>query len=281
MIYYQNTAGKQVRLDAPPFMTDITELAGFALSYQANPYTDRHGGRVNGFTAGIQTKKIAVGVLASREGIREALDRLLEVTQYDVLAGAAGRFYVGDHYLLCNLYGSAVESMFDPDIEYVEKSYQLVISYPFWCREAVTEYLPDERVVEQADFLDYPHDYSYDYLIDDFAVQSLENSHYGDSGFRMVVYGPASDPRVTIGGHLYHVRTTLYEGDYLTVDSREGTVLCTRNDGRKENLFNLRDKDSDLFRKIPPGTSTVVYDHTFGFTVTLFQERSELPWSIS
>ena len=55
MIYYQNTAGKQVCLDAPPFMTNITELAGFTLSYQANPYTDRHGGRVNGFTAGIQT----------------------------------------------------------------------------------------------------------------------------------------------------------------------------------------------------------------------------------
>ena len=281
MIYYENTAGKRVVLDAPPFMADITELAGFELSYQANPYTDRHGGRVDGFTAGIQTKSISVGVLAPQEGIREALDELLAVTQQDVLAGEAGRLYVGEHYLLCNLYGSSVEGVFDPGVEYAEKTYRLVISYPFWCREQVSEYLPGDRAVSEADFLDYPYDYSYDYLFDEFAVDTLDNAHYAPSDFRLVFYGPASDPRVTIGGHLYHVGTTLYDGDYLTVDSRTGTVSCARESGIRENLFNLRDKASDIFQKIPPGVNSVVYDHSFGFSVTLFQERSELPWNIS
>ena len=97
----------------------------------------------------------------------------------------------------------------------------------------------------------------------------------------MTVYGPVLNPKVTIAGHVYEVITTLYEGDYMVVDSRLGKVYKVLSDGSRVDLFNQRNKQSDLFEKIPKGNSTVIYNQKFGFDVTLIQERSEPRWSIS
>ena len=135
MIYYRNTAGEELRLDEPPFSVDVTELAGFSRSYNANSYVGRYGGTVNGFSAGVIEKRIDIGICAGPEEMEESLTRILRITQYDIDRDSPGRFYIGDQYILCNLAGSAVNTFFDPGIQYVDKTYTLVICYPMWCRE--------------------------------------------------------------------------------------------------------------------------------------------------
>lgn len=281
MIFYCNTAGEEVRLDEPPFSVDVTELAGFALGYNANAYVGRYGGVVNNFSAGIIEKTIDVGICADPEGMDRALEKILRVTQYDIDRDVPGRFYIGDQYILCNMVRSAVNTFFDPEIQYVDKTYTLVICYPRWCTEKTVEYLPEERESESAEYLDYPYDYAYDYLYDLSGAVQLVNDHYAASDFIMTVYGPVLNPKVTIAGHVYEVITTLYEGDYMVVDSRLSKVYKVLSDGSRVDLFNQRNKQSDLFEKIPEGNSTVIYNQKFGFDVTLIQERSEPRWSIS
>lgn len=281
MIYYRNTAGEELRLDEPPFSVDVTELAGFSRSYNANSYVGRYGGTVNGFSAGVIEKRIDIGICAGPEEMEESLTRILRITQYDIDRDSPGRFYIGDQYILCNLAGSAVNTFFDPEIQYVDKTYTLVICYPMWCREKTVEYLPEERGTGSAEYLDYPYDYMYDYLYDSSGAHQLVNDHFAASDFQMTVYGPALNPRITIAGHVYEVLTTLYEGDYMIIDSRLCRVYKVLSDGSVMNLFNQRNKENSLFEKIPAGSNTVIYNQEFGFDVTLYQERSEPGWSIS
>ena len=281
MIFYRNSAGKEVHFDEPPFSVDITELAGFNLAYNANAYTNRYGGSISKYTIGIIERNIVVGICAKKEKMEHALDELLAITQYDVQKSVPGRFYVGDTYILCNIAGSAMRTFFDPDIEFAEKTYRLVISYPYWCREITSEYLPSDREVLYAEHLDYPYDIPYEYLYDGNAGRLLENNHFADSDFKMTIYGPVSSPRVTISGHIYEVNADLYESEYIIIDSRMSQVYKTTRSGEQINLFNYRNKKYDLFKRIPVGSNTIVFEQNFGFSITLFQERSELGWNIS
>ena len=280
MIFYRNTAGEEVHFDEPPFYVDVTELAGFALSYNTDAYIGRYGGVVNGFSSGVVEKPIYVGICADREGMYEAMESIMRITQYDINCDTPGRFYVGDQYILCFMTGAAFNTIFDPSVQFADKTYTLAICYPRWCTEKMTVYLPEQRETESAEYMDYPYDYAYDYLYDLSGVRQLVNDHYSDSDFIMTVYGPSLNPKITIAGHAYEVITTLYDGDYMVVDSRLGKVYKILRDGSKINLFNQRNKNSDLFKKIPSGRSTVVFSQEFGFDITLIQERDELRWSI-
>lgn len=280
MIYYQNTAGKKVQLDAPPYAVDITELTAFGWTYDTSLYSIRYGGRVSGFTMGVEERSLTVGVCGTPAAMKEALDRILSVTQYDIQAEEPGRLYVGNQYLLCNMVAGSVQTFFDPDIEYVEKSYTLVLSYPFWCTETTSHYEIASGIPTE-EGLDYPYDYGYDYLADINAGKQLINDHYAPCDFTMTVFGPALNPQVTIAGHIYGITATLYDDEYLIINSREAKIYKVATDGSETNLFNQRNKGSDIFEKIPGGTSTVIYNGEFGFDITLYQERSEPSWTTS
>lgn len=81
---------------------------------------------------------------------------------------------------------------------------------------------------------------------------------------------------------MYEVAATLYAGEYILIDSRDHTVYRYLIDGRKQNLFNQRNKESDLFQKVPSGRCAVLWNAAaFGFDLILFQERSEPAWNLS
>ena len=89
-------------------------------------------------------------------------------------------------------------------------------------------------------------------------------------------------PVIRINGHAYEVAAALYAGEYILIDSRDHTVYRYLIDGRKQNLFNQRNKESDLFQKVPAGRCAVLWNAAaFGFDLILFQERSEPAWNLS
>lgn len=99
------------------------------------------------------------------------------------------------------------------------------------------------------------------------------------SDFQMVIYGPCTDPAVTINGHIYQVFKTLGEGEYLVIDSRAHTVLIYRPAGIVENAYNARYKVHSIFEKISPGVNSVVRNSQFTMMITLYLERNEPVWS--
>lgn len=148
-------------------------------------------------------------------------------------------------------------SVLDPDYKH---------DYP---RKYQTRYRPAKKR--------YLRDYKYDYY-HNHQLARLDNDHFVESGFKMTIYGPCTEPKIWIGDHLYHVAVTLYDSEYLVIDSRERTVVRYARNGVQENCFGKRDNKNYVFQKIPPGKNAVKWNATYSFDLALYQERSEPPW---
>jgi len=94
-----------------------------------------------------------------------------------------------------------------------------------------------------------------------------------------VIYGACENPGITVAGHLYEVAASVAANEYLTIDSVNKTVVLTHTDGTTENCFNLRNRDSYIFEKMPVGLSEIAVNGDFKFDIVLLEERSEPKWT--
>lgn len=133
-------------------------------------------------------------------------------------------------------------------------------------------------------YLDYPFDYEYDYQKTSYAG-SVEPSVLTPSDVHIVVYGPAVNPYVIVGGNRYEVDITVPAGGYLTVDGRDKTIKLTLADGTVQNAFSYGVRGggagggSYIFERIPSGMNEVTFDGSFGFDLGWYEEEGEPPWS--
>lgn len=238
---------------------------------------------ISGFTRKIASKSVTV-VIKNRneaEAVR-AKNQFFEIFEKDVLAKKSGKFVIGDYYLKCYVIGS-VKNDYVARSNYITIKLKISTDYPYWCHELEKSFIKGNIVNEtgaKTGKLSYPYRYPYRYSMPQ-DVGFILNDHYASCDFKMIIYGPCTNPSILINGHLYEVTTTLYTGEYLVVDSRNNTVIRYLNDGRTENLFNWRNKDHSLFEKIPSGHCSVLWNtDSFGFDIVLFQERSEPKWNL-
>ena len=89
---------------------------------------------------------------------------------------------------------------------------------------------------------------------------------------------------VRIAGHIYELRTTLYDGEYAVIDSstryaKDRKIVKVKVDGTEENLFNSKNNESSIWEKIPAGLSIVSWNGSFGFDIILFNERGTPRWT--
>ena len=135
-------------------------------------------------------------------------------------------------------------------------------------------------------YLDYAFDYEYDYQKMSFA-STIEPSVLTPSDVHLVVYGPAINPYVIVGGNKYQVNITVPSGGYLTVDGREKSIVLTLADGTEQNAFSYGVRGSGqgggdyIFEKVKTGTQSVAWDGSFGFDFGWYEEEGEPPWSQS
>ncbi|RDU22213.1 hypothetical protein [Anaerosacchariphilus polymeriproducens] len=123
----------------------------------------------------------------------------------------------------------------------------------------------------------YPHGYPRGYAANE-VDEIINNETLAASNFKMILYGPCSDPTILIAGHTYKVFATLERGEYIIIDSRNKTVYQYFEDSTSLSLFNQRYKEESLFDKIPAGNLTISWNREFGFDLILFDERSEPKW---
>lgn len=232
--------------------------------------------RITGFKKGVVSKTIPVIIsTTSEDECTEKLNALYEICEKDVLAVQHGRLVIGGYYMKCFVTASKKK-------EYLKsrqyKSIQIKIStdMPYWVKETTTTFGYGKGVVGSN--LDFENDFPYDYT-SNIMNQKLNNTGFVPVNFRMNIYGACSNPQITIGGHTYEVAVDFESNEYLTIDSIAKTITLTHTDGETENCFNLRNKDSYIFEKIPVGVNTVSSNAEFKFDVTLFEERGEPKWT--
>ncbi len=267
---YVNHIKETIDFGTFPFFVNENDLRNFAWNITSK------NDRIATFRKGVITKKLPVIVKcrSEDEGF-EARNRLFEVTEKDVLAMKHGKICIGDYYLKCYITGSK-------KTEYlINKGYMLVeltvqTDFPEWVMETIHTFR--KEATQMSGYLDYAFDYAYDYA----NVQNngtMNNRNFVPSNFIMVIYGAIINPTIYIGGHKYNVDVEINDGEYLTIDSVEKTIVLTRKNGETVNCFDLRNREEYVFEKIPTGSNELYSpNESIWFSIALLDERSEPKW---
>lgn len=233
--------------------------------------------KISSLDYSVATRKLPVVIICETEaqGI-QARNKLFEVVEKDVLALQHGQIMVGDYYFKCFVTKSQ-KKQYLLSKRHMELDLTLTSDRPYWVKESTSMFRKLGEGGGGAN-LDFPHDFAFDYF-SGMGNKTLINTGFVPTNFRMIIYGPCKYPAVYVSGHLYQVNCELSSGEYLTIDSVTKKIFKTAIDGTKVNQFNLRERDSYIFQKIPAGSNPVIWEGDFGLDIILMEERSEPKWT--
>ena len=266
-IAYRNNFGQEVDLLGEDFLLSASDLLGFGWTYDTVNTSGIAGPAISKVYKTVLEKELTLSAWA------EKLNNLLKVTEPDIVAGTPGRLYVDEQYLSCYLITGSPEYHASG---FLVMSVKLVAAYPYWCSERRYVFSAGRSSSDE----DYPYDYPYEYL-STLETDDLINAHYAPTPFRLYIYGPCVEPALYINNHLYQVHATLEENEYVIVDSRDRTLVKVDRDRSQKNIFDSREKGSDIFAPIQSGSNPMVWDGTFFFDLVLIAERSVPVWTLS
>ncbi len=283
--YYVNNRGQRIDLSDYPYMFQSGDLLNWTYSYNTQSSAKRDV--TSDYKLAAKEIPVQIAVLCDfsiplaerREEWKEAVDYLADVLQADVIDDKDGKIYTDTgHYMKCKIIGSE-KSDWKMGLPFMFNTMTVLSDRPVWIHEEFRSFPPISPGSEQEAYLDYEHDYPYDYTIPYGGDVIWNVDHYAPCEYEMIVYGPCVDPRAVINGHIYQVFTTLDENDYVKINSRENSVVQYLANGTQRDLYDYRVKiTGSLFEPIMPGNVRVVWSGEFGFDLTLFCERSEPKW---
>lgn len=279
MIQYENSAGEVIRLDQNGYYCDEGDLRGFAWDYTYSAYPDGTGGSVSMFYRHEKTKSFTVSAHAySRTEINALLNRLHNVTEYDVRQRSPGKLWLDNQYVTCYIVVSEIANK-SKHMLFVTKKLTILPVIPYWCIEKTKTFFKNDSSSTVTDGKKYNGRYAYKYGTG-YAQTSLDNSEVAwDTPMIITVYGPAVNPSLTVGGHTYTVNATITAAERLVIDQLRKKIYKIGSAGTTTNLFNARDKTVDIFQFAPSGSVSVLHNGDFSFEITLIQQRSEPLWT--
>ena len=268
LTYVSGTGGERVGLD------DRTYSVGLGLGLRGREWSYALGERSISSVARA-AREVTVDV-STRDAA--ALDRARRVMDRDVRLGTPGSlvwdgewstsaYVVRSEYKLAGRGGHQCELT-------------VVLLDGVWRRETTTSYLPVSGA--GGEWLDYPTGYPRDYMSTP-APTTVLAPKWSESPCRLTVYGPATDPAVTIGGNRYAADVELPAGSRLVIDGLARTVEEVTATGLVVNRFSSARRGSGLgsgeycFQPLPPGESALSWDGSFGFDLTVWEEEGEPP----
>lgn len=230
------------------------------------------GERVTAFSKKPAVYDVELMLIGTSEEKLAQLDRLHEDFELDLRSVKPGRLIWNDYHIECY----ATESSTKPNSSnmIVDNTVTFYCPYPFWIKEEKRSFYP-QAVNADEEFLDYPHDYPYDFYSGEAGSATWQTDFPFKSDFKMVIYGPATNPRIVINDHVYQILDDLGETEYVIIDSKLATIEKVTASGHKINAFDLRNKESSVFEQLPAETLYLSWLGTFGFDLTLYEERSE------
>ena len=267
-IKYRNSILEEVDLNSDPYKLLVSDI----LDYEWE--AAESGEKITGFKKTITKKSIDIDILKTGgRSSRLLQNQLTDFFETDIHRGKAGKLYIGDYYLPCYIY-SAKKENWETDVV-MSCEYGIITDHPFWIKERPYYFKTTEAVSSDSKRYGNRHAYRYaNGLMNTMVI----NNHYTDCNFRMVIYGPVTDPRVYIGGHEYLVKIRLEAGENLVIDSAAETVTKVTPFGNQINAFHNRDFEHSVFEPVHPGRQNVGWSGLFDFDLILYEERSEPKW---
>lgn len=217
----------------------------------------------------------------------ERADELRRLADRDVSSGTPGTLvFDGEWCQRAYIAKSEVETVYGRRA--VKAELTVLLLDGAWRREVSAEFYATET--EDPSGLDYPHDFEYDYG-GSTASRSVTVGGLVPADLKLTVYGPATNPRVAVSQgdftNVYEAAVEVPGGSRLVIDgsSYPKSIQLIGTYGEVEDKFasGLRGEGagsgSYCFEPLRPGTSSVAWDGSFGFTMTHYQEEGEPPWS--
>ena len=268
-IKYIASSGKEYNLTAKGALHRSANYYYWQWEVQGTPL--QYGVRVSDFyrkPAEYDTEIVVYGTPAER---RKFLTEFHYDIEADIRKKKPGRLIWGGNYIDCYIIQSKSAPL--ERWTYLSNTIHIYAPYPFWVQEKTIS-LPKSSE-QTGTFLDFPFDFPFDFTAPAVGSKTVASDFPFDSEFRMVIYGQAVNPRITINGYPYVLYTTIPQGAYVIIDSRAHTITQYNADGTQSNMFNFRNKTDSIFQKVPGGNLTISWDASFGADITIFQEKSE------
>lgn len=268
-IIYTNHLNEKIVFGEMPYFANYSDLRDYVWDYT------EASGRILSFKKKIKAYKLPVTIMCetAEEGFKRR-DDLFEITEKDVLAKKYGTLQIGDYKLQCYVKESK-KSKYLESKKYMEVQLTILTDKSYWLKETTFRF---RSYLNTDVFLDYPHDYSYDYM-NSLALKNFINTNFTASNFKIIIYGAAENPQLIINKHVYEVETTLVANETLTIDSFSKTIEQVSVAGTRYNKFNSRNKDSYIFEKIASGNCAVLPNGAFSFDIIIYEERGEPKWT--
>lgn len=243
----------------------------FSWAWEVQGTKLQFGTRVSNFSresAEYEAELVIYGTLEERRKFITALHNDFE---NDMRCRKPGRIVWGDYYID----GYFTQSATDPLETWTNLSNKVhfFAPYPFWVQDDLIS-LPS-GLSQEGEFLDFPYDFLYDFTEPVIGERVIQSDFPFSSEFKMIIYGQAVNPRITINDYPYVMNVTIPQGAYVIIDSRTKSITQYNADGTQSNMFNYRNKVNSIFEKIPGGNLAIAWDATFGADITVFRERSE------
>lgn len=263
-IYYLNTNNKRVDFIDDFPLENIDSL--FASLYNNVVNKDI----ISRFEQGVFNYTIK-GELSTKK-----MNDIADIFYYDIKKNVRGRFYIGEYYMLCNVVGFSPESVNLTRSE-LNNTLTITTDRPRWIRETFLKFFKSEIVDDTEKECDYPYDYLYDYYANLKSGQVV-NENIDECDFKLEIFGPCVNPTITIGGHPYNVNAEILSNERLIIDTADKKIYKVKISGEHINQFYLRNREYDVFEKIKQGYLDLYWDGSFGFDITLYEERGDPKW---
>lgn len=273
MIRYINSEGKEYKF----YDARVRATSGNFHKHAWTPETSKRkiGEIVQGFEKDAAEYEITFTVRGALEDRKTFLDEMQDAFETDVLLERPGRIYFGDYYIDGFVTSSETKTS-DIAVYYSQNKVKLYCPRPIWTKE--NPYTFYSYGASSSDNKRYPGRYPFRYA-NGMNNTHVQNPHFTDANFTLVIYGPVANPQVIIGDKSYLVNIVLEQGERLEIDSRTRIITKVSKNGEQFNAFHNREKGKTFFKKIPPGRQKVVWSGKFDWDLVIYEERSEPRWS--
>lgn len=226
----------------------------------------------------VQRKAREVTITASFTDPEKA-DLLRHLADRDVANSTPGTLRVGDWFQRAYITACEPDTIFG---DYHTADLTAVLLDGAWSRESTISF---GTVAEPGGAgLDLPYDLPYD-LGAPRPMSTIDAGSWGECPAKLEIHGPCESPSLRIGGNLYSVDCIVPTGGTLTIDGIAKTAIVTDGYGTATDVFKSamrgtgKGGGSYAFQPVPAGRSTVEWDGTFAFDLTLYEQEGEPPWA--
>ncbi len=209
----------------------------------------------------------------------EKADLLRHLADRDVAGSTPGTLRVGAWFQRAYITACEPGTIFG---DYHTADLTVVLLDGAWSRESTISF---GTVAESGGAgLDLPCDLPYD-LGAPRPMRTIDAGRWGECPAKLEIHGPCESPSLRIGGNLYSVDCIVPTGGTLTVDGIAKTAIVTDGYGTETDVFKSamrgtgKGGGSYAFQPVPAGLSTVEWDGTFAFDLTIYEQEGEPPWA--